>query len=159
MTAGPPCGSFVFLNMSTSGRRWWRPLGHTSKEYVKAANERLAFTQLASAKICAFRITTRLVLLLLLGTVRLCVCSIEQPSSSMMLFFPYISYLAKLLKKLFQWEECRLPPASHFRAFWPLSPMGAYGHAHRKPSLLFGSAPEPQFLKVSELPAVLRVVK
>ena len=38
ITAGPPCGSFVFLNMGTSGRRTWRPLGWSTKSYVRAAN-------------------------------------------------------------------------------------------------------------------------
>lgn len=36
-TAGPPCGSFVFLNMGTSGRSKQRPLGG-KYAYVKRAN-------------------------------------------------------------------------------------------------------------------------
>lgn len=39
-TAGPPCGSFVFLNMFTSQRSWSRPLGGT-RPYVKDANKNL----------------------------------------------------------------------------------------------------------------------
>ena len=39
-TAGPPCGSFIFLNMGTSLRSWSRPLGG-SRPYVKEANKNL----------------------------------------------------------------------------------------------------------------------
>ena len=39
-TAGPPCGSFIFLNMGTSGRSKARPLGG-KYQYVKQANTNL----------------------------------------------------------------------------------------------------------------------
>lgn len=39
VTAGPPCGSFVFINLGTSGRRTWRPFGFTDRVYVSAANK------------------------------------------------------------------------------------------------------------------------
>ena len=39
-TAGPPCGSFVFLNVATSGRSKSRPLGG-KYQYVKDANKTL----------------------------------------------------------------------------------------------------------------------
>ena len=39
-TAGPPSGSFVFLNMFTSGRTRWRPLGDRLA-YVQNANKNL----------------------------------------------------------------------------------------------------------------------
>ena len=38
--AGPPCGSFVFLNMATSGRTKTKPMGG-KRSYVKAANKYL----------------------------------------------------------------------------------------------------------------------
>ena len=41
-TAGPPCGSFVFLNMATSKRTRSKPLGGRW-EYVKRANQILVF--------------------------------------------------------------------------------------------------------------------
>lgn len=37
ITAGPPCGSFIFLNMFTSGRTKWSPLGN-KRGYVVEAN-------------------------------------------------------------------------------------------------------------------------
>lgn len=43
LSAGPPCGSFVFLNSYTSGRSKDRPLGNArSRPYVKVANRILA---------------------------------------------------------------------------------------------------------------------
>lgn len=42
MICGPPCGSFVFINMHTSGRRKDRPLGLASlRSYVRVANVNL----------------------------------------------------------------------------------------------------------------------
>ena len=40
-TAGPPCGSFVFLNMGTSKRSKSRPMGGI-RDYVKRANRTLS---------------------------------------------------------------------------------------------------------------------
>lgn len=40
VSAGPPCGSFIYLNMATSGRSKWTPLGG-QRAYVKAANRPL----------------------------------------------------------------------------------------------------------------------
>lgn len=40
-TAGPPCGSFVFLNVYTSGRSAQTPLGN-GRAYVKDANKSFA---------------------------------------------------------------------------------------------------------------------
>ena len=49
MTAGPPCGSFTYLNLGTSLRSQTRPLGG-SREYVKQANRTLVFR--TSACVC-----------------------------------------------------------------------------------------------------------
>ena len=38
VTAGPPCSSFIVLNMGTSGRSSTRPLGHSWRPYVVQAN-------------------------------------------------------------------------------------------------------------------------
>lgn len=44
LSSGPPCSSFVFLNMSTSGRRKWRPFGFAGRRpYVCAANRSLPY--------------------------------------------------------------------------------------------------------------------
>lgn len=36
--AGPPCSSYVFLNMGTSKRSQSQPFGDTARKYVRAAN-------------------------------------------------------------------------------------------------------------------------
>lgn len=44
VSAGPPCGSFVFINLHTSGRRKWRPFGFASiRKYVRDANKNLGY--------------------------------------------------------------------------------------------------------------------
>ena len=40
-TAGPPCGSFVYLNVATSGRSRTKPLGNPKRNYVRDANTKL----------------------------------------------------------------------------------------------------------------------
>lgn len=40
-TAGPPCGSFVFINTGTSKRSYDRPLGDSKREYIRTANKTL----------------------------------------------------------------------------------------------------------------------
>ena len=42
LTAGIPCGSYVFINSATSGRRAATPLGNEQRQYVSAANTSLA---------------------------------------------------------------------------------------------------------------------
>ena len=135
-TAGPPCGSFIFLNMGTSGRTKARPLGG-KYQYVKHANTNLgAITMwwfdtyniqyfhdilLADSWILSefkpkwlwlrhfgLRIVCRLVLLLLLGFVRCTISLVEQPSSTLMLCFPYIRWFAKLVALFYNWIEARL---------------------------------------------------
>ena len=136
-TAGPPCGSFIFLNMGTSGRSKARPLGG-KYQYVKQANTNLgAITmwwfntglynhfmvllyamgwQLDSKfkpkrlwlRHFGLRIVCRLVLLLLLGFVRCTISLVEQPSSTLMLCFPYIRWFAKLVALFYNWIEARL---------------------------------------------------
>ena len=51
VTAGPPCGSFVFLNMGTSKRTKSRPLGG-NRPYVRAANKPLSEKQIVHFIIC-----------------------------------------------------------------------------------------------------------
>ena len=47
-------------------------------------------------------------ILLLVAMVRACYFVIEQPSSSVMDAFPYITYLQKVSEKLFQWRKVSL---------------------------------------------------
>lgn len=132
ISSGPPCSSFVFINMSTSGRRKTRPLGLASlRPYVKMANRKLIVQvfiwngqSFYTCSICTFRIstntfilsnwlqhflgwnqlriTTRMVLLWLLATVRFVFLITEQPLSSLMTFFPYVIYFKKMVQTLFQ---------------------------------------------------------
>lgn len=46
ITAGPPCGSFIFLNMFTSGRTKWSPLGN-KRGYVVEANVMFVWINMA----------------------------------------------------------------------------------------------------------------
>lgn len=111
VTAGPPCGSFIFLNMGTSGRSKHRPLG-CRRNYIQVANE----------------ICTRLILLLALAFIRGAVSLVEQPSSTLMLLFPYVCWFAKLVALFSNWLVTRFP-------------MACYGHANVKPTVTFGCAP------------------
>ena len=45
ITAGPPCSSFVFLNMGTSLRSKTRPLGNSRRAYIREANMFLDSTE------------------------------------------------------------------------------------------------------------------
>lgn len=54
------------------------------------------------------RVTARLVLLMLLATVRCVYCVVEQPRSSLMTFFPYMTWLAGLVGKLYVWRTVAL---------------------------------------------------
>lgn len=49
------------------------------------------------------RITSRMCLLLLLAFVRGVYYMIEQPQSSAMKWFPYVVYLQKVAKKVYEW--------------------------------------------------------
>ncbi len=54
------------------------------------------------------RITARMILLLLLATVRGVVFLIEQPSLSLMMAVPYVKWMAKILTNITPWQVCRL---------------------------------------------------
>lgn len=113
LSSGPPCSSFVFLNMSTSGRRKWRPFGFAGRRpYVCAAN----------------RITTRMVLLWLVATVRYVYLVTEQPLSSLMPWFPYVQFFRRM---------AALFVDHHHVTF----NMGADGAPTLKPTMIWGTAP------------------
>ena len=57
------------------------------------------------------RIACRMILLLVLCFIRCVVNLIEQPSSTLMLAFPYVRWLAKVISLFFPWLETRLPGA------------------------------------------------
>lgn len=129
MIAGPPCSSFVFLNSHTSGRRKNRPLGFASiRPYVRNANRKLDWNMISrdwildEYYVCFFRqvcwpmqnylqllrITTRLVILWMLATVRCCWTLTEQPLSSCMGFFPYIVFFQRVINNLIPWNRVTL---------------------------------------------------
>ena len=179
-TAGPPCGSFIFLNLGTSLRSKQRPFGGPWA-YVKRANQPLVLvsgplvmgylgnfgnsysitflswlllpvqspsvmhpTGSLLSLVSTFqwsgnlkglwwnlmkskrnmswpwsfcpklpgqilpRITCRMCLLLLLAFVRCAVFLVEQPSSSLMLAFPYLVWLQKIVSLFWPWLVTRL---------------------------------------------------
>ena len=80
---------------------------------------------------------------------------IEQPSSSLMLSFPYLSFLEACMDKHIGFKVVRLPGPQSFVSFilaflrvdgatltssHVLSSMGLYGHFCLKPTMLVGSA-------------------
>ena len=105
------------------------------------------------------RITTRMVMLWFIATVRYCYMVAEQPQSSLMTVFPYIVFFQKLISKFIPWQLVRLPGAhlvrfSHcaykqncliFSIFSNislqsgLSNMAVYGSPTLKPTKLFGT--------------------
>ena len=118
----------------------------------------------------SLRITARLMLLVILAFVRCAFTLIEQPSNTMMGHFPYLVWAAKTISLWWPWLEVRLSGTKYFAhrtiLIWHgnfrmnktcksavgclrnsefatvLSPMGAYGHANRKPTVVYGSAPD-----------------
>lgn len=57
------------------------------------------------------RITTRMVLLWFLATVRCVYLVTEQPRSSLMVYFPYIVYFRRLVNQFIPWKMVGLPGA------------------------------------------------
>lgn len=141
LSCGPPCGSYVFINRFTSGRSKWRPFGLASiRQYVRDANVKLScacvfyFFQVQLAKEqnillgptkeqnilsgpSDLRITTRMVMLWFLVTVRYCFVVTEQPGTSCMIDFPYVKYFVKVLKTVLglpEWMVVRLSDAYIF---------------------------------------------
>ena len=125
---------FIFLNMYTSGRTKWSPLGN-KRGYVVEANLIFVWIDffcpptlcsriepplnskcLGSKNILlwrvwlqfALRITTRLCLLLLLAFVRLVLFGVEQPLSTLMREFPYFKWLAAIVKHFIPWLSTSL---------------------------------------------------
>jgi hypothetical protein len=117
----------VFLNSPTSGRRKDRPLGYASQRaYVRLANVNLDENMvllsctavgniiddnLYPPSVSWLRITTRMVLLWFIATVRWVFVVGEQPGSSVMPYFPYLVYFEKIVSKFFQWWLVKLPGA------------------------------------------------
>lgn len=144
---GPPCSSFVWMNVATSKRSKTRPFGNTALGYIQSSNKFLglwsiSFTgfsffwgsgglltlllwglygtlQVLLVDVCHIlpRLTARWALLLILCLIRQVLTLTEQPNSSLMPWFPYIRYVArvcKLLKKLgfgLGWLETFLHPS------------------------------------------------
>lgn len=117
VVGGPPCSSFVFINTGTSRRSRKKVLGRETLQYVADANA----------------ITCRWVLLGMIAASRAVRFLTEQPSSSLMLHFPYFTFFAMAVRPL-QWDRVSFP-------------MAAYGHWTTKPTILFGLAPYVDLLK------------
>ncbi|CAL1164150.1 unnamed protein product, partial [Cladocopium goreaui] len=109
LMAGPPCGSWVWVNRSTSGRSKQKLFGNSFRQYVRDANS----------------ITCRLFVLALVAICRGCEVLVEQPGSSLMVHCPYVQFLALVIQPL-RWAYARFP-------------LGAWGHANQKPTVCFGT--------------------
>ena len=137
MIGGPPCGSFVWVNRATSKRSRTRLFGDMTREYVKAANAILVLIKLLSTRfdvvttlaltlalssyltiiidrgcfaqweMTEIRITCRFVLLCLIAIARGAQVIWEQPSSSLMLDFPYLKFMAVVIDPV-RWGKVRL---------------------------------------------------
>lgn len=116
LTLGPPCGSFVWINSSTSGRSAKRPYGREDRAYVNLASLKLGS---CSTRVSLQpRIASRALLLVVLATARGCYTLLEQPSSSMLKFYPDLVRTGKLI-------------ATHLGGIWnsvALSPSQTFSH-------------------------------
>mmetsp|Transcript_48572 Transcript_48572/g.77286 ORF Transcript_48572/g.77286 Transcript_48572/m.77286 type:complete len:339 (+) Transcript_48572:60-1076(+) len=114
LSLGPPCGSFVWVNLATSLRTLSEPYGDVTKSHVSLGN-------LLMARAC---------ILCLIATVRGCFWLLEQPYTSMAKVFP------PLRKTVMDIDRYILP--CHWRVFfW----MGSWGHNSMKPSAAWGTMP------------------
>ncbi|CAK9078284.1 unnamed protein product [Durusdinium trenchii] len=87
------------------------------------------------------RITTRLVLLLLLAFVRCVLVATEQPLSTLMQIFPYFKWLENIVGHFLPWLVTSFS-------------MAPWGHANIKPTVVFGNCPWSYRLKKRITPAV-----
>ena len=106
---GPPCGLWVFMSKSVHKRTKRNPFGDLGREVVQKAN-------------CIVRNVT---FLLAVAHYRNIYFLLEQPGSSLMEQFPWISILCEELKliRVFTWMRC-------------------FGHAIPKPSYLLSNLAE-----------------
>ena len=81
---GPPCSSFVFVNLHTSKRSASNPFGDQSKDYVELGS----------------LLCSRALLLLLLATSRGVYSLVEQPQSSTMKYYPDLIHVAKAIQSV-----------------------------------------------------------
>ena len=129
---GPPCSSFVWINSATSRRSRGRPLGDTSKKYIRSSNKPLGMrvffprvdiidmvnvldTCIVPLNFCSYfpepRLTARWTLILCICAIRKAFSLTEQPNSSSMVIFPYIRWLADTLQAFgVPWFETFLRP-------------------------------------------------
>lgn len=84
LVMGPPCSSFVFVNLATSKRSALEPYGDQTKSYVELGS----------------LLCSRALLLLLLATVRGVYTVLEQPQTSTMKYFPDLIHVGKAIRAL-----------------------------------------------------------
>lgn len=108
---GPPCGSFVWLNLATSLRTQQRPFGNEDLNYVELGSTLLrleicmeldphVFYKNISSAFMTLRLLARSLLLALLATVRGVYVILEQPQSSRMGFYPDMVHVGNAVSKL-----------------------------------------------------------
>ena len=129
--------------------------------------------------VAKLRITTRMILLWMVATVRYAFVLAEQPGTSCMLWFPYLLFFKKILELLnIKWQQTYLSRAQRFCGSFllnfifhagciipnrcgyiqphRLSNMGVYGSPTLKPSRLFGSWSGPKRFVITWSPNVHR---
>ncbi|CAK8993448.1 unnamed protein product [Durusdinium trenchii] len=115
LVMGPPCGSFVFMNLGTSRRSEHRPYGDESLPHVEMGS----------------LLCSRALLLLLLATVRGVYTVLEQPGTSTMRYYPDLKAVAAAIQK-------HLGGKSWLTQYmW----MGAWGAPTLKPTRVWGTPP------------------
>ena len=106
MSLGLPCTSFIWINSPTHARSDDNPLGDQSLGYVQDGNKylagmyRLGYRQFAVVLCYKPRLTSRAVLLIMLGVARCVYWLLEQPNSSKLPKHPDWQYLAAVMKGL-----------------------------------------------------------
>lgn len=103
---GVPCCSWIWVSSGTHGR-YISIMGDQRTDFVRSGN-------------C---ISTRFTMLAMLALVLGCNYAVEQPSSSLLIYWPYIQFLVSRY-------------AAAFQRFW----MSTFNHWSAKPSYVFGLA-------------------
>lgn len=111
-TVGLPCTSYIFINAGTHKRSSATPYGAEELQYVKDAN----------------LLTSRVIMVLMVITVRCAYWLLEQPGTSQLIHHPELKFLLAQLDAFFGHEITR---------FW----MASWGAASPKPSLAIGNCP------------------
>lgn len=132
------------------------PIIRLMEKSCTAQGAKKVLARFVPSTVCTvLRITARLCLLLLLCFVRCVVTLVEQPVSTLMIYFPYMAWLAKTISGFLPWLKTNLFFTQLDLRFYDvfanwhfsitpqnvkLSYMASYGHRNMKPTVVFGTA-------------------